>query len=488
MHPKRYPVGAKTSPNAENLEALGAERLAELLMELGAGDTAVKRRLRMELAGAGRPGELAKEIRNRLISIGRSRSFIDTRGVRAIAGDLETHRRAIAEEVAKSDPTEALELLWRLMALARPIFERSDDGSGRIIDVFHVVCENIGPTAVLAKVDPIGFADRVYDALVLNDYGQYDGLIGIAAPALGPSGLAHLKRRMIELSNQPVKRPADKDRRAVGWASRGPIYEDEIAERSRQSAVRQALKDIADAQGDVDAFIDQYDESTRRVPKIAAEIGRRLLAAGRPEEALTVIDAAEHRNSGRWDWPDFEWEDARIDALEALGRTDDSQKVRWACFERSLSATHLREYLKRLPDFDDVAAEAKALDCAESFRNLTQALFFLVAWPALDRAANLVIRRAAELDGDRYEILPRVADALSAKHPLAATLALRALIDFSLTRSRSSRYKHAARHLLACAGLAKGMKDFGAVETHDAYEARLRREHRKKTSFWSLVS
>jgi hypothetical protein len=116
-----------------------------------------------------------------------------------------------------------------------------------------------------------------------------------------------------------------------------------------------------------------------------------------------------------------------------------------------------------------------------------QALFFLVSWPALDRAANLVIQRAAELDGDQYEILPRAADALSAKYPLAATLALRALIDFSLTRSRSSRYKHAARHLLECSSLAKGIEDFGAAETHDAYEARLRREHGKKTSFWSLL-
>jgi len=480
-------VPKKTTLNAKNLEALGAERLAELLMELGTGDAAVKRRLRMELAGVGSPDELAKEIRKRLTSIARSRSFIDWRSVRAIAGDLETQRQAIVDKVAKADPTEALELLWRFMALATSIFERCDDGSGTIIEVFHDACEDIGHVAVLAKIDTIGFADRVYDALVVNDYGQFDGLIGIAAPALGPSGLEHLKQRMTDLSNQPVKRPAERDRVKVGWSSSGPIYEDEMAERSRQSTVRLALKDIADAQGDVDAFIDQYDEKTRKVPKIAAEIGKRLLAAGRGGEALAIIDAAVHRKSDSWDWPDFEWEDARIEVLDALGRTEDAQKVRWNCFERSLSAEHLRAYLKRLPDFDDVEAEERALDYAQRSRNLMQALFFLVTWPALDRAANIVTQRAAELDGDQYEILPRAADALAAKHPLAATLALRALIDFSLTRSRSSRYKHAARHFLECSSLAKGIEDFGAIETHDAYEARLRKEHGRKASFWCLI-
>jgi hypothetical protein len=69
----------------------------------------------------------------------------------------------------------------------------------------------------------------------------------------------------------------------------------------------------------------KYEEETRKVPKIAAEIARRLLSAGRAQEASQTIEATEHRrrNSG-WDWSDFEWEDARIDVLEALGRADDA--------------------------------------------------------------------------------------------------------------------------------------------------------------------
>jgi uncharacterized protein DUF6880 len=60
-------VAAKTALNTKNLEALGAERLAELLIEISAGNAAAKRRLRVELAGAQSPAQLVKEVRKRII-------------------------------------------------------------------------------------------------------------------------------------------------------------------------------------------------------------------------------------------------------------------------------------------------------------------------------------------------------------------------------------------------------------------------------------
>jgi hypothetical protein len=478
-------MASKKALTAKNLETLGAERLAELLIEISTGDAAAKRRLRLELAGAQNPAEVAREIRKRLTAIARSRSFVDWQNRRALADDLETQRRAIVDHVAKADADEALDLTWRLLALANSIFARCDDSSGTVIGIFQSAYEDLGEIAKAAKVDPKSLGDSAFQALTENAYGQYDDLITVLTPALGPEGLEHLKQRMIALSNQPVPKPAGKERRVIGWGTGGPIYADEVAERSRVSTVRLALQAIADAQGDVDAFIGQYDEETRRVPRIAAKIARRLLVSGRAEEAWRAIEATEHRRSG---WPDFAWEDARIDVLDALGRGDEAQAARWSCFERSLSAPHLRAYLKRLPDFDDVEAEARALDHAQSHKSLLQALSFLVSWPALDRAATLVIQRARELDGDHYGTLSPAADALAGKYPLAATLLLRAMVDFSLKQSRSSRYRHAARHLMECTSLAASIADFGAFETHEVYAARLRSEHGRKSAFWGLVS
>jgi Family of unknown function (DUF6880) len=474
---------ASKALNAADLEALGATRLARLLIEISERNAPVKRRLRLELAGADSPTAAAKEIRKRIATIARSRSFIDWQNRKSLVEDLEAQRRAIVEQLATGLSTEGVDLMWRFVDLAESIFARCDDSSGAVIDVFHSAVADL-VIAGAAKPPPKELADKAFDALTRNGYGQFDYLIRALAPALGPMGLEHLKQRMIALSSQPVRKPTAKERQVIGWSSGGAIYADEIAERSRVSTVRLALQEIADAQGDVDAFIAQYEEPVRKVPKIAAKIAGRLLTAGRADEAWQILEATEARRGG---WPDFEWEDARIDVLDARARSDEAQAARWSCFERALSAPHLREYLKRLPVFEDFEAEQRALLHAERYGSFLQAISFLISWRSMDRAARTITARAKELDGDHYELLTPAADALAAKYPLAATLLLRAMIDFSLTKSRASRYGHAARHLGECQGLTSAITDYASFESHDVYVSRLRKDHGRKTAFWSIV-
>ena len=477
-------MASKKTLDAKNLEALGARRLAELLIEVSTANVAVKRRIRLELASAQSPGVFAKEIRKRLTTIARSRSFIDWQNQRALIEDLAAQHRAI-NQVAKTDPAEALELTWRFMALANSVLERCDDSNGTVIGIFHAACRDLGEIAQAAKVPPEGLAARAFNALSENDYGQYDELIGVLSPTLGPAGLEQLKERFLELSRAAPERPNDNNRKVIGWSRGGPIYADEIASRRRESAIRLALQEIADAQGDVDAFIAQQSEKARTVPRVAAEIARRLLGAGRAQEAWSAINVVNENSPG---WIPFEWEEVRLDVMEALGRKDEAQAFRWQCFERALNSAHLRAYLKRLPDFDDVEAEQRAMSCALRFPVVHQALAFLVSWPALDKAAALVLERSSELDGDHYEILSPAADALAAKHPLAATMLLRAMIDFALKENRVKRYRHAARHFAECASLAAAIGDFGGFEPHERYGARLKAEHGRKTSFWALTA
>lgn len=482
---KNVAMSPKKTLSAKNLEALGAERLAELLIEIGDRNAAIKRRLRLELAGAQSPAEVAREVRKRLSVIARSRSFVDWQNRRSLIDDLQTQRRAIVDHVGKADSNEALDLMWCFMALASSVFARFDDSSGTVIGIFHEAMADIGRLAEAAKGDVKKLADRTFQALIGNAYGEFDGLVPVLSAALGDAGLEHLKGRFVALSKEPVKKLAESERRKIGWSTSGPIYEDEIANRHRARLIEMALQDIADAQGDVDAFIAQHNPDTRKVPRVAAEIAERLLAGGRAGEALQALEAAEHKRSN---WPEFEWENARIAVFEALERDDDAQAARWSCFERFLSAGHLRDYLKRLPDFDDIEAESRALDHAENFVSLPAGLSFLVSWPAPERAAKLVLGRAEKLDGNCYEALTSAADALAGKHPLAATLALRAMIEFSLDNGRSSRYKHAARHFQECASLDSAIADFGKWETHETFAARLRAKHGKKSSYWSLLS
>ena len=61
------------------------------------------------------------------------------------------------------------------------------------------------------------------------------------------------------------------------------------------------------------------------------------------------------------------------------------------------------------------------------------------------------------------------------------------MIDFTLTKARSKRYGYAAEHLSRCAELAGRIEDFAPIAPHEAYAARLRAAHGKKTGFWSQV-
>ena len=129
-----------------------------------------------------------------------------------------------------------------------------------------------------------------------------------------------------------------------------------------------------------------------------------------------------------------------------------------------------------------------ALDDAASHPVALKALGFLLDWPDLGRAAKVIETRFSEINGDYYEILTPVAEALATHHPLAATLALRSMVHFALTAARTGRYPHAARHLADCADLAQRIERFGGFETNATYVTRLRRDHGRKTGFWANVA
>ncbi len=477
-------MASKKAVSQKNLEALGPARLAALLMEFADADAAVKRRLRFELAEQDGPAAVAQEVRKRLVAIGRAQSFVDWRRNAALAADLDQQRETIAAKIAPRDPALALDLLWRFMALAPSVYERCDDSNGRIGGVFAEGCAALCRAAGEARPDPAALAGDVFEALIVNDYAQFDGLIEGMAPALGAEGLERLEARVRAWAETAPAEIRDGDR-VVGWGSgAGPIRHADMERRRIESTAALALREIADALGDVDAFIAQHSPEARRMPRIAAAIAERLLAAGRAEEALTALDDVDPERARIGE---DVWETARVAALEALGRAVEAQAFRWACFERTLSAAHLRAFLKKLPDFEDIEAEERALAVARTWPDANEALHFLTQWPALDRAADLVVARAGELNGDFYEVLTPASEALADRHLLAATLCLRAMIDFTLREARSSRYGHGARHLASCERMSARIEGWSGFDDHEAYVERLKEMHPRKSGFWSRV-
>ncbi len=445
-------MASRTTLNAKNLEALGARSLAELLLEISKGSAPAKQRLRLALAGEQGAVEAGAEIGKRLALIARARTRVTWRRRKALAADLQTQLAAIERQVLPQDPALGVDLLWRFVALADSVFDRCEDRTGEIAAVFQAGVAALGAGSV--GFDTVPLADRVFEALCDNGYGQFDGLIPAMAVALGPAGLAAVKLRL-----QGAKVP------------RGGLL---------------ALRQIADAAGDVDAFVASYPEGARELPAVAAEIAQRLIAAGRAEEALAVLDRVDAKPDGGW--IPVAWQDGRIAALEALERGAEAQAFRWACFARALSAPHLRDYLKRLPDFEDMEAEEKALAHAAGFSNSGQALNFLVNWNALPQAAALAVARHREMDGEFSEILIAAAERLADRFPLAAMVLLRVVIDWVLRRARSGQYGLAAGLFAECARLDAHVVDHGEIAPHAAFAAWLNEAHGRKIAVWAAVA
>lgn len=457
----------------ETISELGTEKLASILFDHAQNDRLLKQKLSLELSAEDGANAVAKDIRRKLSSIDRSHEFIKWRDMKNFAITLEQQRSAIVEMVGPKVPTLALDLLWQLLDLHESVIERVDDRNGNVGEFFRSACHDAAVLAEIADTDPESLADLIFSKITNNGYGVYDDIITNFASVLGTSGFAKLKSLLHEHVDVHLSENTEKD-------NSHQIY------NFRVSGAKYYLREIADCEGDVDAFIETYGEKELENAKSASDISARLVAANRAEEALAYLDNADPKKTGHI-FGEEEWNSQRIECFDALGRSEEAQALRIAEFQKNLNAHHLKRYLKNLPEFDDVEAEDAALEHAVTYPSIHTALRFLTNWPALEHASRLVLSRPQELDGNQYYLLSPAAELIEGQYPLAAVVLRRALIDEALDNGKSGRYGHTARHILENESLDAQITDYGDFETHADFMSRIKSQHARKTSFWSRL-
>jgi hypothetical protein len=470
--------------NTANLEKLGAEKLAMLVMDLVQGSAALQRRARLELSAAQGPKDVAADIRKRFASLRRSTSYVDWRKQKALVKDLGGLLAMIETTIAPHDANEAFELLWSFLHLAPSLHARTDDSNGAIGGVLADAVDLIATVSPRLTVDPETLAERILDAIADADYGEFDGIIPATADALGATGLDHLKRITNAWAELPPTAQDLEKYHGYGLSS----SPEDIIRRTKQSTRSIILADVADAQGDVDAYIARYSPEQLTFGTIAPDVARRLLDAGRVDDAFDIVRRARAQEDGKpFRIFRYDLDEVYEECLEKLGRSDELTAHLWATFTQTLHPQYLRKYLKLLPDFDDLDAEEKALTFAETFPHTGAAIGFLVDWPAHERAARVVVDRAGDLDGNAYQTLTAAADALETEHPLAATLIRRAMIQDTLDGGKSKRYRYAAGHLAECQSCDPAIDDYGDFPGHRQFVEALQQKHGRKYGFWQLV-
>ncbi|HAC01194.1 MAG TPA: hypothetical protein DCF67_06830, partial [Brevundimonas sp.] len=229
-----------TRLSAAGLERLGAARLADLLIEEGAGNANLKRRLRLELAAQAGPDVLALEIDKRLTALAAARTRVSWRKRGELIEDLTAHRRMIVERLAPETPGEALAVLIRWFDLYPGLSIRVKDAKGELSAAFEAAAPDLFTLAETAGGEAL--RDLV-DALRRRpqDYARW---ISSAGEAFGPL----TARRLLDgLDVSTRKTPAG----------------------------RNLLRRLADRAGDLDLWLSLVTPEQAGSPDVAADIARR---------------------------------------------------------------------------------------------------------------------------------------------------------------------------------------------------------------------
>lgn len=390
---KRPSAASLKRVNAENLTRLGAERLAEILLEVADTRVDLKRRLRMELAAEQGAAHLLPEIDRRLALLSGSRGAVTWRQRAAFVRDLDGLRGLIAGRLAGLDLAAAQARIVEFLALFPQAMRRVRDREGAVAAVFDQAAADA--VTLLARAEGREGAARLAEAIAAQPvaWGRWSG-----------GAFAAASRDVAALT--------------LGFLAgrEGPAF-------------TSVLRRLADVAGDARAYEATFTREALRSPAAAADVASRHLRAGDPEAARALLEAAINpqlmrRSESGVAAPDFAWEGAWIDYLEAVGRVAEAQAARWASFERTLSADRARAFTRRLPDFEDVEAEARIFDLARTFPDAGRGLELLTSWPALREAAELIAARGAELrpDPEQAEAWGRL---LRRRFPAAAEALLR---------------------------------------------------------------
>jgi hypothetical protein len=373
-----------TRLSAANLERLGAERLSLLLMEAGNGNANFKRRLRLELAAEAGPGVLAAEIDKRVLALAIARTRVSWRRRGDLLEDLGTHLEMITERLAPMDEAAALNSLIEWFELYSGLIARVKDQKGELPAFYEAAAPEL--FALAATADEAGLKRL---AEMMSDHaGLYSRWLAADNGALSQ---AAAKALIDVLPKTLTKSPSG----------------------------RNLIRRLADRALDLDLWLSLVTPEQVAIPEVAAEIGLRLVEAGRVAEARKMLQGVKRMERPGGLPPPLPpvWEETMIAVLDAEGETAEAQERRWALFEREMSAQVLRDYVARLPDFEDVEAVDRALAMAAEHPMFVRGMRFLMDWPAYREAAALVKARPKEarLIGDANDW----ADKLTQRFPEA---------------------------------------------------------------------
>jgi hypothetical protein len=454
---------------AESLESFlqrqDASTLASLLIELATDHDVVQARVaRMQLAD--RPDKLAAAFRKTLAAWRRSTKSYGYRESREFGLALQVWLDQIARELLPRDPPAAVALFESFIEADAAWFERADDSGGFIGEVVRAACRHWLRAAALCETPADVWPERLLRLFEADEYGAREELLQRADLLLAEPTLRELvslfESRMVH--TLPC---ASKDQRLPYGVFK----------------ISAALSLLSEALHDPDVMVRavlRYSPQPNALQR--EQFARAYLDANRPEEALSWLQ-------GPWGQMEFGRQSLIADALERLGRFDESAPIWRELFERTLSVFCLQRWLEHLPDANRTEALSHAHRVALDHDDPIAAATLLLELRDAEAAEATLMAAPTRIDGNAYSSLLPLAMAFRRYECMRGeSVVFRALLRGILDRAYARAYGHAAKYWARLREIANSGVDLTPLQPHADFEVEIRSRHARKVSFWAHVN
>ena len=451
---------------ASFIRQLDAETLTSVLIELAADHTAVHERLvRMQLSS--QPKALATVFRKKLAAWKRSTKYVDYSQVGEFGRELQAWLEQVEHELMPRDPAEALALAEAFIQGDEVFFNHADDSGAVVGDAIRAACVLWLKAASRCESPASAWPDRITTLFAADQYGAREELLRRADLLLSEEALRGLVSSCEAQLDDALEHPSAAPAR-VNWPA------------SRAST---ALSLLSEALRDPDVLVrSMLRHSPSPNPMQKSTLAEAFLKYGRPEGALAWLE-------GSWAHLESTRRHLHAEALVALGRTGEAAAERQQVFEASLAVWDLHAWLDLLPPHEQAPAIEHARKLAAAHADPVVVALLLMDIGDGSAAEVALTSDPAAIQGRDYGTLVPLAEALERKGLwTGATVVYRALLVAILDRAYAPAYRHAARYWARLAALAPNYTGPRHLESPGEFEARIRAQHKRKSSFWAHVS
>lgn len=438
----------------QKLLDLGPEVLVDALLELAAQSDRASDFVERLIAS---PKENIQRFKEKLSSLKRSRRFIDWRESSGFARELEILVQDFKAGI--TDPITGVELVAAFYETDESVFERCDDSSGSIGDVFRHDAKELFVEYASRCSDKEKVAEIILKLNRIDNYGVRDALINCAGECLPESVIRTMIDKFQELADQ---------------------NNDENGKRHHLMMIESMARQIKDAK----LFEKTRIASWGKLSTAAfIDIARVYLQSGDVEAAYSRLKKISEEET----FQAYERDQLLLEIYKKQGDNKKLTELLYQKFKHYHSTETLQELLEVVGNDkrDEIVSDEVAL-ILESSVLLESDAGFLISLGKISEAEEYLLNRSDQLNGNYYGKLLDLAEVMASEsRNLAASLIYRSLLVSILERGYTKAYLHGIRYLKKLDKLAVSIINWKGFINHEAFKDQMVQAHGRKRSFWS---